>query len=363
MAGLWGGPAEGRRQNFAAVSSLRAVRMASASSGCRRLPLCTRAALSAAFCGITASLLYLGIWSSWSSPVSSMFLGLTSAVAPSTLLGRPAKGESEDELAAMAKVAIAGSAAIKEESMAKPGVYIARTQVPLRSEPDIASAPNGLQVKEGEVFEVTEVVHPLEPDGLTYLRVADLNGDRGWVHDKGLDGSWEDEPVVEAAGVFSEFYLGELRDPVKYAEYRADVDSPDYVSRIGSWEEMKQMAAKIPQGGGEADLMQALLENPEAAQRLDERVAEFGEDYTPSTDELWGLFEECLAEVSFMTPEQSVNMQAGFDSEDGQDEEEELEKEPTSIWDMEKPKTVVAPKWMKLEGREMRSEVDEDGNR
>jgi len=265
----------------------------------------------------------------------------------------------------MAKAALEGSAALRPEDPS-PGVYIARTQISLRPEPDITTATTGLEIKEGEVFEVTEVVPPSESGGLTYLRVTDLNGERGWVHDKGTDGSWEDEPIVEAAGVFSEFYLGELRDPEKYADYRADVDSPDYVSRIHSWDEMKQMASNF-QAGGQADLMQALLENPAAAQRLDERVAALGEDYNPSREEVQAMFDECLQEVASLEPEKLDEQGFGEDGEedlqedDDREEGEEEGEEPKSIWDMEKPKTIVAPKWMKLQGREMASELDEDG--
>mmetsp|Transcript_42259 Transcript_42259/g.78642 ORF Transcript_42259/g.78642 Transcript_42259/m.78642 type:complete len:297 (+) Transcript_42259:43-933(+) len=130
-----------------------------------------------------------------------------------------------------------------------PGVFIAKTAIRLRSEPDAASELTGDMIKIGEVFEVTEVQPPSPSDELGYLRV----GDRGWIFDVGIAGPWEGVPIVaEVTGQAASRYAKILRNPARYAEYQAALGEDDFETEERSespesiaanealWTELKQ---------------------------------------------------------------------------------------------------------------------------
>lgn len=118
-----------------------------------------------------------------------------------------------------------------DEQVLQPGLFLAAVKIRLRRNPDIASEPTGAAVQKGEVFEATEVVVPSGPAAMGYLKI----GERGWVFDRGISGSWVGKPiVVRVPEEDRETYKQILDNPESYAEYRSIMDSPDYVTKIKS---------------------------------------------------------------------------------------------------------------------------------
>lgn len=259
--------------------------------------------------------------------------------------------------------ALAGGAAVEQQDVPRT-LYIARTKIKLRIEADVSSQPTGGSLKAGEVFKVTEAVVPAEPGGMTYLRV----GDRGWVFDRGVAGSWLNKPIVELVPEAQRpTYERLLDDPQSYREYRKIMDDPDYLKRIADIFKARALEAK------NAD--------PGSAEGMDG-----WEEMLSSPDKL-NKFKEMFGSAENLAVWEGDTENIPLAKEEPQKDKTERVKMATSIADrlqedpewkewfdrmkqfrqqspkgrVGRPTTVVAPRWMKLKGVEMNTEVDEDG--
>jgi len=260
------------------------------------------------------------------------------------VLPRRATGDEDD----------AAAVQVPAEDLSKriSNIFVARTNIRLRSSADVASEPTGQGLKEGEVFKATEVAKGL--DGMTYLRV----GERGWAFRTGIAGRWVGQPIVEAVpeGMERDKYESILSDPKLYAEYREVMDDPNYVDRIRQLMEQKGASARKE---ASADAITDLK------QFKQEAVREFGQWIAdprnlPELEQQWNLVQE-EASAGGEGDEQFGNVSEML-SQDPEIKEliEELQEAQTKAKGPGIGDTVV-PKWMRLENTDMADDVDEDG--
>jgi len=232
------------------------------------------------------------------------------------------------------------------------GMCACETTIRLRSGPSLDSAPTGLVAKAGEMFEASEVV---QGDGVTYLRV----GNRGWVFDVGLSGEWAGKSIVHRVPEKSEGIMRTiLRDPKEYAEYRKIMDSPNYLEMGQQYQERAIDPAIIQTllDAGEdpanlADMFGGVYgADPEKKQQLEQQLK----------DVIAGLNQPGMDEAQIAAllgvEEEAMDLET-----DGDFEPKHSPPIRPNMQDPYKVHTIVAPKWLKLQGKEMQEHMNEEG--
>jgi len=278
----------------------------------------------------------------------------------------------EEPNAAAANTEASQAAGEGQDLALEPGLFIAATKIRLRTSPDTSSAPTGEALKEGEVFEATEVVKPDGPGSLGYLRV----GDRGWVFDRGISGAWVGKPIVENVPEEDrDVYRQILSDPSNYAEYRAIMDDPDHLSKIESMlneknlKESLEKAVKDPEQMREIEQLWKDIED-ESARRVAQAKAASAQAPVPvveTTPVAEGQLETPAEQKSMLDTlaEKDPSFQELFDKDPQFKEILEKARENAKNINPKRPnepRTMVAPRWMKLAGVQWEDvERDEDG--
>lgn len=287
------------------------------SSPLRRRP----AALAALTAGVLAAARLAtasGTAWAWRSPPGQRVPGRTGRrgrITPSC--GRWQPSHRARSSAALRHAAEEGGA---EEAVAGQGLFTAVTKIRLRTAPDVASAPTGKTVKQGEVFEITEVVKSNGPDSPSYLKV----GERGWVFDQGISGEWMGKAIVEAVpekdvASFREF----LSDPVRYAEYQELLADPEKLGGL-----LKEQHGRYMEQGQQLRGDLGEVEDQELLADMQKAVKE-------------QLSEEDQKQLMDVVAKATATL-------DPAAQEGEQPKEPESM---------VAPRWMKLEGTDWEQEA------
>lgn len=248
-----------------------------------------------------------------------------------------------------------------DEQVLQPGLFLAAVKIRLRCNPDIASEPTGAAIQQGEVFEATEVVVPSGPEAMGYLKI----GERGWVFDRGISGSWVGKPIVErVAEEDRKTYKQILDNPDSYAAYRSIMDSPDYLTKIksllddriaksgvetplsdedklrikkieGEWKDVFGGSAE-PQSPSEADMVENPQRVPDAQQQVKMKQEE--KMYATLAEKI--MDDPEINEIMNQIKEAQAKNPGGNPGEPG----------------------MPGPKWMRLAGKNMNTvEMDESG--
>lgn len=234
------------------------------------------------------------------------------------------------------------------------------TTIRLRSGPSMDSAPTGLVAKAGEMFEAAEVV---QGDGMTYLRV----GDRGWVFDIGLSGEWAGKSIVHRVAAEKEGIMRAiLRDPKEYADYRKIMDSPNYLEKGQQYMEgdMDPGIIKLLEDAGEdpanlADMFGGVYaSDPEKQQQLDQKLKNvIAALKQPGMDEADAASIKAQIIAALLgSEEEAMDLET-----DGDFEPKHAPPIRPNMQDPFTVHTIVAPKWLKLQGKEMQEYMDEEG--
>lgn len=245
----------------------------------------------------------------------------------------------------------------EQELVLEPGLFIAVTNIRLRTAPDIASEPTGKAVKGGEVFEATEVLPPQGPGALGYLRV----GERGWVFDRGVSGEWLGKPIVDNVPEEDvETYSNILSDPSSYAAYRSIMDDPNHLSKIQSLfnEKLESVITGDPDKLKEVEKMWKDIDK-----KPKESVAQAMPTQAPAAADAKAAKQEEADATKAQEPLSLFETMAKQDPEfkDMLDKVREKTKNMNPKKPNE-PTTMVAPRWMKLAGVQWAEiEKDEEG--
>jgi len=220
--------------------------------------------------------------------------------------------------------------------------------------------PTGGVVKEGEVFEATEICSPRGQDGMSFLRV----GKRGWVFNHGIAGRWVGKAIVEQVPEEdTAAYEEVLHDPQKYAEYRSIMDDPQHLERIRSL--MLKEASEIDPALVDPNTWEQALatwselfgntgvaKQPDTASTMD-ATRQAANAMTPAGEPAEGPNASRMYATMAEKIRDDPEVKAGLEAL-----REARAQRGRKPWE---PKTVVAPKWMKLAGETMTEREDEEG--
>lgn len=219
-------------------------------------------------------------------------------------------------------------AQLTNESLS-PGFYTAYTKIRLRTAPDINSEPTGDVVKAGEVFEVTDVVFPIDSGSQGYV----LLGDRGWVFDRGVAGTWVGKKIImRIPEVEQDLFKRIFANPETMAKYREAMASPDYVAKMRALLEDSATELRfssnqtVPDSPEEAErVVRDFESSPETQQRIDKAVAEMNAELAGCAD--------------------------------NEEEERKVMEAIKKLQEQGQKKSSVAPKWAKMTGNDIVTET------